>query len=239
MYGGRIRPVNRWRSPSSSTRRSFTRGARTFIVPAPQVTFRDCARPLRTTRRRPSASRAAVCVSMYCSTSASKTAISLRRPLSRANSSRVGTAPSDVSRLSSLVGSSTPSIGVVYPSPPACPPGWFLLFPWKVTPPVSRPDPQHPGMPQCHSADGWNTHDKSATYRQSMAKRGPAPPRNGQPAARPGFRPRRGRPAARLLAGCRTAGEPAPHGSRGRPIEPPRLGRGPRSARPRRRAATV
>ena len=58
-HGGRIRLVNRWRSPSSSTRRSFTRGARTFIVPAPQVTFRDCARPSRTTRCRPSASRAA------------------------------------------------------------------------------------------------------------------------------------------------------------------------------------
>ena len=37
MYGGRIRLMNRARSPSSSTRRSFTRGARTCIVPAPQV----------------------------------------------------------------------------------------------------------------------------------------------------------------------------------------------------------
>ena len=40
MYGGRIRLVNRCRVPSSSTRRSCTRGARTCIVPAPQVTER-------------------------------------------------------------------------------------------------------------------------------------------------------------------------------------------------------
>ena len=53
MYGGRIRLVNRCRVPSSSTRRSFTRGARTCIVPAPQVTERGRAWPLRTTRRRP------------------------------------------------------------------------------------------------------------------------------------------------------------------------------------------
>ena len=64
MYGGRIRLVNRSRSPSSSTRRSFTRGARTCIVPDPQVTIRDCARPLRTTSRRPSPSRASACASM-------------------------------------------------------------------------------------------------------------------------------------------------------------------------------
>ena len=58
MYGGRTRLVNRGRSPSSPTPRSFTRGARTRSVPAPQVTARDCARPLRTTSRRPVASPA-------------------------------------------------------------------------------------------------------------------------------------------------------------------------------------
>ncbi len=57
---------------ATAARRSFTRGARTGIVPAPQVTFRDCARPFRATRRRPSAARAPAGVSMYCSTSASR-----------------------------------------------------------------------------------------------------------------------------------------------------------------------
>ena len=44
MYGGRMRLVNRCRSPSWPVRRSFTRGALTGIVPAPIVTFR--VRPL-------------------------------------------------------------------------------------------------------------------------------------------------------------------------------------------------
>jgi hypothetical protein len=39
MYGGGMRLVNRWRSPSWSVRRSFTRGALTAIVPEPTVTF--------------------------------------------------------------------------------------------------------------------------------------------------------------------------------------------------------
>ena len=142
MYGGRIRLVNRWRSPSSSTRRSFTRGARTFIVPAPQVTFRDCARPFRTTRRRPSASRAAARVSMYCSTSASRATTSMRRAPSRATSSRVGMAPSDVSRLSSLVGSSTFNIGWCL-LPPGLPgpasQGGFCCSRGRIRAPVSRP----------------------------------------------------------------------------------------------------
>ena len=45
--------MNRWRWPSASTRLSLMRGAWTSSVPAPQVTFRACARPLRTTSRRP------------------------------------------------------------------------------------------------------------------------------------------------------------------------------------------
>jgi hypothetical protein len=37
MYGGRVRLVNRLRSPTALIRRSFTRGALTGIVPAPSV----------------------------------------------------------------------------------------------------------------------------------------------------------------------------------------------------------
>jgi hypothetical protein len=56
-YAGRIRELNFCRSPvSSSTRLSFTRGARTRIVPDPTVTRRSRARPLRTTTRCPSSS---------------------------------------------------------------------------------------------------------------------------------------------------------------------------------------
>ena len=44
MYGGRMRLVNLHRWPWASTRRSFTRGALTAIVPEPTVTFR--VRPL-------------------------------------------------------------------------------------------------------------------------------------------------------------------------------------------------
>ena len=105
--------MNRWRSPSSSTRRSFTRGARTCIVPAPQVTVRDCARPLRTTSRRPFSSRAAACALMYRATSSSMAAISMRRAPSRATSSRVATAPSVDSALSSVSWSSTFNMGGV------------------------------------------------------------------------------------------------------------------------------
>ena len=64
MLKAHLDDVNRCRLPSSSTRWSFTRGARTRIVPAPQVTVRDCARPLRTTSRRRSASRESACASM-------------------------------------------------------------------------------------------------------------------------------------------------------------------------------
>ena len=44
MYGGRMRLVNRRRSPSPSIRRSLTRGALTGMVPTPTVTF--LVRPL-------------------------------------------------------------------------------------------------------------------------------------------------------------------------------------------------
>src|SRR5438309_768624 len=53
MYGGRMRLVNRRRSPSWSVRRSFTRGALTGIVPAPTVT------PSRVTRQRRALARLA------------------------------------------------------------------------------------------------------------------------------------------------------------------------------------
>ena len=56
-YAGRIRELNRLRSPvSSSTRLSLTRGARIGTVPDPTVTLRSRARPLRTTSRLPSSS---------------------------------------------------------------------------------------------------------------------------------------------------------------------------------------
>ena len=56
-YAGRIRELNRLRFPvSSSTRLSFTRGARTGTVPDPTVSLRSRARPLRTTSRLPSSS---------------------------------------------------------------------------------------------------------------------------------------------------------------------------------------
>jgi len=45
-----MRLVNLHRWPSSSIRRSFTRGAPTAIVPDPTVTCRVRALPLRTTR---------------------------------------------------------------------------------------------------------------------------------------------------------------------------------------------
>ena len=91
---GRMRLVNRWRCPSAVTRLSFTRGAGTTIVPAPQVTFRAFARPLRTTSRRPASSRSSLCSSMYCATSVASAVISIRRAPSRASSSSVGPAPS-------------------------------------------------------------------------------------------------------------------------------------------------
>jgi hypothetical protein len=54
-YAGRIRELNRLRSPvSSSTRLSFTRGALIGTVPDPTVTRRSRARPFRTTSRLPS-----------------------------------------------------------------------------------------------------------------------------------------------------------------------------------------
>ena len=89
MYGGKIRLVNRHRSPSSSTRRSFTRGARTSNVPAPQVTPRARACPLRTTSRRPSASHASMCRSKYAATSSSSALTSIRLAPSRASASSV------------------------------------------------------------------------------------------------------------------------------------------------------
>jgi hypothetical protein len=47
--GGRMRLRNRCRSPASSTRRSFTRGVRSAIVPAPTVTWRSRPCPFRAT----------------------------------------------------------------------------------------------------------------------------------------------------------------------------------------------
>ena len=87
MYGGRMRLVNRRRSPSWSVRRSFTRGALTGMVPEPIVTFRVRPLPLRTTRACPSSSRSSRCASRYAATSASSAATSIRRAPSRAISS--------------------------------------------------------------------------------------------------------------------------------------------------------
>src|SRR3972149_7777248 len=52
-YGGRIELANRQRSPVvGSTRRSFTRGARTSPPPAPATTVLGLAAPFRVTRAR-------------------------------------------------------------------------------------------------------------------------------------------------------------------------------------------
>ena len=56
-HGVRIELRNRHRSPSSSTRLSFTLGAVTSIGPAAVVIVRGSARPLRTTSRWPRSSR--------------------------------------------------------------------------------------------------------------------------------------------------------------------------------------
>jgi len=87
MYGGRMRLVNRRRSPSWSVRRSFIRGALTGIVPEPTVTFRVRPLPLRTTRAWPSASRSSRWASRYGATSVSSAVASIRRAPSRAMSS--------------------------------------------------------------------------------------------------------------------------------------------------------
>lgn len=56
-YADRIFELNRCRSSYSSTRLSFTRGARIETVPDPTVSLRSRAWPLRTTSRLPSSSR--------------------------------------------------------------------------------------------------------------------------------------------------------------------------------------
>ncbi len=85
---GEIFDENRCRSPlASSTRRSFTRGARTSTGPAAVVTVRGRWCPLRTTRRRPRSSRSAANSAMYWSTSASSAAASIRLAPSRTISS--------------------------------------------------------------------------------------------------------------------------------------------------------
>ncbi len=87
-YAGRIRELNRCRSPvSSSTRLSFTRGARIGIVPDPTVTLRSRARPLRTTSRCPSSSTSSLKRSTYASASTRSAAAIIRRAPSRASSS--------------------------------------------------------------------------------------------------------------------------------------------------------
>ena len=102
-YAGRILEENRWRSPvSSSTRLSFTRGARTGSVPEPTVTRRSRARPLRTTSRFPSSSSSSsLNCSTYSSASARSAAAIIRRAPSRASSSSVNL----TSSLSSPTGS--------------------------------------------------------------------------------------------------------------------------------------
>ena len=72
MYGGRIELVKR-----CPDLRLSTRGACTSTVPAPVVTWRAQAWPLRTTRTRPSSPRSARCLSTYSETSASKASISI------------------------------------------------------------------------------------------------------------------------------------------------------------------
>ena len=86
MYGGRIELVKRW-----AGLRSSTRGALTSTVPAPIVTCRARARPLRTTSARPSSPRSPRCLSKYSETSTSRASTSIRRAPSRKSSSR-GTA---------------------------------------------------------------------------------------------------------------------------------------------------
>ena len=117
MYGGRIRLVNRWRWPPASTRLSLTRGARTSSVPAPQVTFRACAWPLRTTSRRPCSSRSSACSSTYCATSTARAFMSIRRAPSRASSSSVG--PSACSSVATSLSSTFNMGGVSFPGQPA------------------------------------------------------------------------------------------------------------------------
>jgi hypothetical protein len=69
--------LNRWRSPFASTRRSFTRGARTSSVPLPVTSCRASALPFRPTCARPHASRALRCCAMQSSTSASSACCSI------------------------------------------------------------------------------------------------------------------------------------------------------------------
>src|SRR4051794_4218075 len=86
-HGVRIELRNRNRSPASSTRLSFTRGAVTSIGPAAVVTVRGTACPLRTTNRWPCSSRSPASPAMYASTSASSAAANIRRAPSRTISS--------------------------------------------------------------------------------------------------------------------------------------------------------
>jgi hypothetical protein len=123
MYGGRIALVKRFRFPSASTLLSLTRGAAFSIVPEPSVTRRGWARPLRTTRARPSSSRSLRWRSRYASTSASSAAANIRRAPSRARSSRPSVSPSACPATPSLT---TFHIGGVS-FPPVCKPGVCVM----------------------------------------------------------------------------------------------------------------
>ena len=108
-------------------------GARSSSVPAPHVTFRACAWPLRTTSRRPASSRSSACVATYCATSTARAFMSIRRAPSRASSSSVAAAACSSSAPSL---SSTFSIGgVSFPRPAS---RSFRVVTRKDTPPASR-----------------------------------------------------------------------------------------------------
>ena len=93
MYGGRISLVKRWRSPSSSRRRSFTRGAWISIVPAPSVTFRARDRRSAPPARARPVSLAGVPLEVLRHLGLERLT-SIRRAPSRASSSRPATSSS-------------------------------------------------------------------------------------------------------------------------------------------------
>ena len=146
-YAGRILELNRSRSPvSSSTRLSFTRGARTGIVPDPTVTRRCRARPLRTTSRRPSSSSSPLNRSTYSSASARSAAAIIRRAPSRASSSSA----SVISSLPSPTGSVRAFV-IGVPSFSAF--RWSVLINREGTPPSPHRRPQHSAIARVVGGD--------------------------------------------------------------------------------------
>ena len=111
-----------------STRRSFTRGAWTWIVPDPTVNLRSRARPLLTTSGMPVLVALVGMALEYSSTSASSAATSIRRAPSRASSSSVTRIPSSSSPTGSLRTSTTACL----PFPPhggrSSQPGRYAAF---------------------------------------------------------------------------------------------------------------